>query len=606
MARLVPYNAIMDVVTPQPLAPAAPVGRPARVIRWYRRHMWTATTALVLLVLAVGFAALQVTTHGRIGTGVRVGGIDVSGLTPANAEARLTERLLPTVSPVKLLTAERTLKSSLADLGFTVDTAASARKAFALGRREIAGFTVWLPLGGGEAAPVLHLDPEAFARSMEPVRQDVDVPARDARLRMDGKEIAVVPAADGSAVDEAALARAIRASVAAGRPFEGKVPTKAVRPQVSTAQARSSASAARVYAAAPITLRLRELSVVLPPDEITGLLSVATGAAAADRPLTFDNARARARLRVLLAPGETPPVDALVTPLAGGGVSVTQSREGTAVDMDRLVADLDEAAAGGGLRSVHVTTLTVAPKLSTAEFQASGLSTLGSQFVTYFDPRNTARATNIAVAADLVDGAVVRSGAVFSLNAAMGPRTVNRGFDYAPVIAADNVLRQGVGGGICQYATTLFNAVFFAGLPVAERHSHSLFIDHYPIGRDATVAWGSADFKFRNDTGKPLTIRSWVQNGALTVAVVGKTGREVESTTSDFYDVRKPEHGKNDPRVVQDSDLAAGITRWERGVEGLSVKVTRTVRSAAGAVLFKDSFTSTYRPMDWIKRVGTG
>ena len=229
-----------------------------------------------------------------------------------------------------------------------------------------------------------------------------------------------------------------------------------------------------------------------------------------------------------------------------------------------------------------------------------------SQFVTYFDPRNTARATNIALAARLVDGAVVRPGAVFSLNGTMGPRTANRGFDYAPVIAADNVLRQGVGGGICQYATTLFNAVFFAGLPVEERHNHSLFISHYPIGRDATVSWGSADFKFRNDTGKTLTIRSWVESDALTVAVVGKTGREVSSTTSDFYNIRKPAHQKSDPRVIYDGDLAQGITRWEKGADGLSVKVTRTVRGADGDVLFRDTFASTYAPMDWIKRVGTG
>ena len=93
----------------------------------------------------------------------------------------------------------------------------------------------------------------------------------------------------------------------------------------------------------------------------------------------------------------------------------------------------------------------------------------------------------------------------------MGPRTTNRGFDYAPVIAADGVLRQGVGGGICQYATTLFNAVLLAGLPVVEREAHSLYISHYPIGRDATVAWGAVDFKFSNDTGKALLIRSWVR-----------------------------------------------------------------------------------------------
>ncbi len=128
---------------------------------------------------------------------------------------------------------------------------------------------------------------------------------------------------------------------------------------------------------------------------------------------------------------------------------------------------------------------------------------------------------------------------MFSLNAALGPRTVNRGFDYAPVIAADGVLRLGVGGGICQYATTLFNAVFFAGLPVVERHAHSLYIDHYPIGRDATVAWGGPDLKFRNDTDKPLMIRGWTDNGVLTVVIVGKTGRTVSYTTSPFYDIRR-------------------------------------------------------------------
>ena len=95
----------------------------------------------------------------------------------------------------------------------------------------------------------------------------------------------------------------------------------------------------------------------------------------------------------------------------------------------------------------------------------------------------------------------MKAGEEFSLNATLGPRTTNRGFDYAPIISA-GVYRQGVGGGICQFATTLFNAVFFYGLPVSERQPHALYIDHYPIGRDATVAWGANDLKFRNDTGQ--------------------------------------------------------------------------------------------------------
>jgi len=274
--------------------------------------------------------------------------------------------------------------------------------------------------------------------------------------------------------------------------------------------------------------------------------------------------------------------------------------------MDTLVADLDAAASGETLRSVYVALRTVSPQLTADDVEANGFAALGTQFVTWFDPRNTSRAQNIALAARLVDGSVVQPGAVFSLNAAVGPRTVNRGFDYAPVIAADDVLRQGVGGGICQYATTLFNAVFFAGLPVVERHAHSLYISHYPSGRDATVSWGSADFKFRNDTKKALQIRSWVDGDSLTVVIVGKTGRTVSYKTSQFYDIRKPEHGKPDPRLIYDADLGQGMIRWEQGADGCSVRVDRTVREAGGKVLFSDTYVSHYAPMDWVKRVGTG
>ena len=289
-----------------------------------------------------------------------------------------------------------------------------------------------------------------------------------------------------------------------------------------------------------------------------------------------------------------------------GGIIVTPSKAGDVLDMDVLLQDLDAAAVeGGGLRTVFVALTTAMPTLSTEDVQSMGLASLGAQFVTYFDPRNTARAGNIALAAKLVDGTLVEPGETFSLNGAMGPRTANRGFDYAPVIASDMVLRQGVGGGICQYATTLFNAALVAGLPIAEREAHSLYISHYPIGRDATVSWGSADLKFRNDTGKTLMIRSWVEGDHLTVALVGKTGREATFTTSPFYDIREPSHGKADPRVIYDADLGPGVIRWERGIDGRSVRVERTVRGADGKVLFKDTFVSRYEPLDWVKRVGT-
>jgi vancomycin resistance protein YoaR len=602
--------ASMDALSPgagQPVV-ATRRGPLRRLGSWYRRHVWAATALLIVLLAVAGFAAMQVLTWGKVGDGVSVSGVSLQGLDRSAATAAVQSAVDQRLGVVRLDAGEaEPLTLSLQQLGISVDADATARRAYASGRRELPlGLSLWLPGGGGEVAPVVRVDSTAYAEGLEPVRAQVDVPARDARLKLTGERVTVVPAEDGREVDAVALERGILAALESGQSFAGPVPSKVVAPEVSTVDAEARASAAAVYLARPITLRYRSKEVVLSPEQMAGMLSVNTGDDADDYPLTFRNDHARAELHRLFAFVETQPVDATVEVNDDGTVSVTESRSGNVLDMPVLLDELDDAAsAGGGLRTIFVALTPAFPELSTADVESMGLASLGSQFVTYFDPRNESRANNIALAAKLVDGTVVEPGEVFSLNAAMGPRTANRGFDYAPVIAADNVLRQGVGGGICQYATTLFNAVFFAGLPVVERDAHSLYISHYPIGRDATVAWGSIDFKFKNDTGKSIMIRSWIDGGALTVALVGKTGRKVAYTTSDFYDIRKPAHGKSDPRVIYDSDLGPGVTRWEQGIEGRSVKVDRTVKDAAGEVLFRDSFTSHYQPLDWVKRVGT-
>jgi vancomycin resistance protein YoaR len=582
-------------------------GRLRRLGTWYRRHAWPATAALVLCVLIAGFAALQVVMRERIGDGVSVAGIALSGQSTAAASATLQHDLVPRVSVLRLQTDQREpLTLTLAQLGISLDTQATAAAALAGGRHQLPfGLQAWLPGGGGEVSPVLRVDSAAYQKGLEAVRSVVDIPARDATLDLSGSRVRVVPARGGSEVDAVALARAITDAVGHGHAYDGPVPMKAVPPQVSTADAQSRAGVAATYLARPITLRYRSRIVMLTPRRMAGMLAVNTGTDANTYPLTFRNDRARAVLHKLFAWAERKPVDARIIVGAKGGITVTESKDGEVLDMGFLLEDLDAAAAGGGLRTIFVAVSPALPALSTEEARSMGFSSLGSQFTTYFDARNKARVTNIALAAKIVDGSVVGPGDTFSLNAAMGPRTANRGFDYAPVIAADNVLRQGVGGGICQYATTLFNAVFFAGLPVVERHNHSLYISHYPVGRDATVSWGAADFKFRNDTGKALLIRSWVEADSVTVAIVGKTGRQVSYTTGAFSDVRKPAYGKADPRVIYDSDLGPGVIRWEQGVDGRSVKVERTVRDAQGKMLFRDTFVSHYAPLDWVKRVGT-
>lgn len=572
---------------------------------WYRGHVWAATAVLIGCAVIAGFVAVQVATWGRAGDGVAVAGVSMSGRDAADVRALVSGDVEAKVQEVRLdLAQQEPVRLTLGQLGISVDAAATARAVLATGRHALLGLTVWLPGGSTSVAPVCHVDTAAYANGLEAVRALTDVPARDARLKLSEDGVEVVPAHEGRELDAVALERAILKAVSAGHSYAGPALIRTVEPSVSTAGAQSRAAAAAVYLARPITLRYRAQEILLTPARLAEMLAVNTGSDADDYPLTFHNERAAATLHRLFAFAESPPVDATVKVMDDGTMRIGESRSGIVLDMPRLMDDLDDAATGEGLRTIFVALKSAFPTLSTADVESRGLASLGSQFVTYFDPRNTSRATNIARAAKLVDGTVVTPGETFSLNAAIGPRTTNRGFDFAPVIAADNVLRQGVGGGICQYATTLFNAVFFAGLPVVERKAHSLYISHYPIGRDATVSWGSVDFKFKNDTAADITIRSWIDGGALSVALVGKTGRSVTSTTSRFYDIVRPAHGKSNPRVIYDSDLGPGVIRWENGVDGRSVKVQRTVKDAHGAVLFRDTFVSHYQPLDWVKRVG--
>jgi vancomycin resistance protein YoaR len=571
-----------------------------------RRWSWWFWGALVVFAgIVAAFGWVQASHAGRVAGGVSTAGVSLGGLTEKAARARLSEEIARRgIMTVVLRTPDgQTIVLPLERLGISFDVPATVSGALRHGRIRVAGLSVYTG-GGGAVAPILKVDPAIYLAGLVVVSDKVDRAAQDASLRLQGGRAVVHPAVDGLAVDDVALERAILAAVGAGRRFEGSVPVTSVSAAVSTADVEARAGAAALYLRRPLVLRYRERAVRLAPATLATLLSVNRGADADSNPLTFANPAAEAFLHRAFAVAERPAVDARVE-VHGNQVVITPSRDGIQIDMPRLVSEMDQAAAlSGGLRAVFVQVTIVTPRYTDAALRQMGLSALGSEFTTYFDAGNQTRAANIALCAKLVDGAIVAPGKVFSLNDRVGPRTLNRGFDYAPVIV-DGVLRQGVGGGVCQFATTLFNAVFFAGLPVVERHPHQFAIEHYPLGRDAAVSWGAADFKFKNDTAQPLMVRCWAGGGSLTVVIVGSTGRSVTYQTSAMTDVHKPAHARTDPRVVLDANVSHGVTMMEQGAPGYGITVRRTVK-LGGAVLFTDSFSSTYAPRDWIKRVGTG
>lgn len=143
-----------------------------------------------------------------------------------------------------------------------------------------------------------------------------------------------------------------------------------------------------------------------------------------------------------------------------------------------------------------------------------------ASFTTRFNPNDVNRTTNLTLAARKLDGAVVPAGGIFSYNDIVGPRTLSLGYRVAKVFLKGEIL-DGVGGGVCQVSTTVYNAALEGRLPILERAQHSRPVTYAPPGRDAAVSYGVVDFKFRNKTDAPLLIQTRVAGNALTVSIYG-------------------------------------------------------------------------------------
>jgi vancomycin resistance protein YoaR len=211
------------------------------------------------------------------------------------------------------------------------------------------------------------------------------------------------------------------------------------------------------------------------------------------------------------------------------------------------------------------------------------------------------RLHNVRLVAHLVDDKLIPPGAVFSFNRTTGDRNAAKGFLEAPVII-NGELSTGLGGGVCQVSTTVFNAAYEAGLPIVERHNHALYISHYPQGRDATVNYPDVDLKFRNDTGGWLLLRMTIGDSSLVATLYGTPlHRKIVTDTGALVVTGGPPTKK-----VKDPTLEKGKTVVDDpGAPSLSTQVERKVYAPGGKLLYDDLFHSSYVASAKVVRVGT-
>ena len=174
------------------------------------------------------------------------------------------------------------------------------------------------------------------------------------------------------------------------------------------------------------------------------------------------------------------------------------------------------------------------PKVTTNMIGTEAFPDLLSSFSTNYNARDTDRTTNLKLAANKINGTVLMPGETFSYNQVVGARTIAAGYKEAPIYVQGQVV-DGLGGGICQITSTLYNAVLYANLEIVERSNHQFVPSYVTASRDATVVYGSIDFKFKNNRNYPIKLICSVANGVASFQIFGlKTDNEYEVVISSY------------------------------------------------------------------------
>lgn len=580
-----------------------------RLPGWLESWPVPARIALIVLCVLLGVTLIAcgadlALSAGRIHPGVKVGELAVGGQTVDEASvaiaAYVTEQ---SVLPVSVSASTGNWEVTAESLSLSVDATGLAGDAYLVGRGEAAAAFAGRvrAVFGGVVVPLgLSCDESSLEALVLMINNEVGTPPVDAGVDVDGVSVTRTEPADGVGVS----VDGVRAAVLPAFVEDYRlVPLSLgpVEPLVDSDGAQQAYEDALKMVSGPLTLFYGEKEWVVQPAAIgdwigfrrtEGSEKPAIEAYIASEDLS-------AMISPMVAEVGRPALDATFE-VSNGVVTIVPSQDGLQADAVELAVRLETVLTGTGERRAELTMGRVAPEITTELAQNMGIVERLSTFTTDYASSNKPRVNNIHTLADALDGTLIPPAGTFSFNGTIGQRTAEKGYQEANAIVNGKLVPQ-LGGGICQIGTTIFNTVFFSGLPVVERKNHSQYISHYPTGRDATVSWGGPDFKFQNDTPNWVLVATGYTNSTVTISLYGtKPGYEVTYDTGPWTDVKDPV-----VREVPDPALPAGSrVIEERGVSGRTIVVVRHVMKN-GTEIRTDTFKSVYKPAEEVVRVGT-
>ncbi len=568
--------------------------------------------AILLLPLSVYWID-RAASEDEVPRNVSVAGVELGGLGRDDAvlavqthEAELVE------TPAFFIVNGKRYELAPKSVDLAVDETRLVNQAMVQRSEEglISGFTAWI---GGFTTPIVldlpvSMDGDALANQLDIWETDaIPNPAYEGSVEVSqGEVLAEYPRA-GEALDKDRASVLVFETLREVTRRDTELPVVTSNPELTDEDIDAAVEEVRRIIDNPVSLRSTDTGFLMTFE--TDQLEASVIVEVRDNPPGVNVSIDDQYIAAVLVPRrdefEIPPVNAAYTiDLNTDRVEIIPGRSGTKLDLPGVVASLHNAALGGGFGEFPLLEGDK-PEFTTDEAEEFfGDIELVSEFSTRYSAGQP-RTRNIQLMADIVDGSIVLPGATWGINDHVGERTEEKGFEAAPAIIGGVVIccdhPANIGGGVSQFGTTFYNAVFFGCYEDVEHTPHSLYFTRYPEGREATLGFPKPDVIFRNNTDTPVIIKTQYTDRDITVKMFGNNGSKIcTSETSERQNIE--EHEEILVRDVPEEGerpLKPGQARLEQdGKIGFTVFVTRIVTMPDGTVIQEEPFFWRYRKLN--------
>lgn len=545
-----------------------------------QKRLLIAAGAAVALLL-IGYLMLVMSSGSTARPGTTVQGIDISGMSEAEAATAVEEGLGPIAEKrLRVRALDQAVGLRPEEAGLSLDAEASVAPAFG---RTWNPFSLVAGLFGSTTLPaVAAVDEALLAAQVALIAEAVDQPPVEPTVSVEKGEGVITPGVEGRALDREATAAAMtRAFLLPREPVEAVVVT--VEPSITPEDTAEAQALVDDATSAPVTVKAGTVTAVIPAKAVGRAMGFATENG--QLVPTLDGAVLHDAIAEELSPIEVEGRDATFR-IKNGKPKVVKSKVGTGVSDEELATAVEGVLAlPPAERTVTVAVGTREPALTTEQAKALGVKERLSTFTQNF-PYAPYRVQNIGEAARRVNGTLLMPGETFSLNDTIKERTKENGYTEGFVVGAGGVFDEALGGGVSAAATTVWTGAFFAGMERVQTIAHSIYISRYQPGLEATVAWGIFDMKFRNDTPNAVFITAGTTNSSMTVSFWGT--KEYDDITAEF--------GKRTSivpfdKIYDESEECLG----QNGVDGFTITVDR-VFYKDGEEVRREPITTRYKP----------